>query len=268
MDFFGFHPLYVVILVALALLIFGPSRLPKMGAQMGRMLREFQAARDGLTQQMRDAFEEEPETNFAASSTPVEDEDEDTETASEEGAVAVLDPPPGGQTTPEALGTAAGTEDGSSEDVNLGDAAAAGVTAALQTPEEGAGAQQPAEATPAEATPGDEPVTAAAPSTPAEEAEAAAASSTPAAEATAAEPEPAAVETGDSEPHREGAGAAESEASAAVTSDVVEARTEAEEPPASAESEAGPVTDRPDAEAVAAHHDAVERPHDEESRAD
>ncbi len=103
MDFLGFHPLYVVILLALALIIFGPSRLPKMGAQMGRMLREFQAARDGLTQQMREAFEEEPNSNFATSTATVEEE---PEPASEGSAVAVLDPPPGGQNSPEALGTA------------------------------------------------------------------------------------------------------------------------------------------------------------------
>ena len=94
-DFFGFHPLYVVILLALALIIFGPSRLPKLGAQAGRMLREFQAAREGLTQQMREAFEEEPETNFAASTTSDEEETA-AEPESEGPAVAVLDPPPAG----------------------------------------------------------------------------------------------------------------------------------------------------------------------------
>lgn len=109
MDF-GFHPTYVLILLALALIVFGPSRLPKMGAQVGRMLREFQDARDGLTQQMRDAFQEEPETDFAGSTVPVE---EDAEPAVEvDSPVAVLDPPPEGQTTPEAMGTA---EEGAAE---------------------------------------------------------------------------------------------------------------------------------------------------------
>lgn len=108
MDFFGFHPLYVVILLALALIIFGPSRLPKMGAQMGRMLREFNAAREGLTQQMRDAFEENEDSDTDTDSSSTFDTDEaptyaadETETeataegaeTSGEGAVAVLDPP-------------------------------------------------------------------------------------------------------------------------------------------------------------------------------
>jgi len=91
LDFFGFHPLYVVILVALALIIFGPSRLPKMGAQMGRMLREFQVAREGLTQQMRDAFEEEPDSDAGPT---VADEEAETEPEASTGTtVAVIDPP-------------------------------------------------------------------------------------------------------------------------------------------------------------------------------
>jgi TatA/E family protein of Tat protein translocase len=93
----GFHPLYVVILLALALIIFGPSRLPKMGAQVGRMLREFQAAREGLTQQMRDAFEEEP--NFGPSTGPTvavaEEEPSSEPVASAEDGDAVADRPLG-----------------------------------------------------------------------------------------------------------------------------------------------------------------------------
>ncbi|MGH7912606.1 MAG: twin-arginine translocase TatA/TatE family subunit [Candidatus Dormibacteraceae bacterium] len=88
----GFHPLYVIILLALALIVFGPSRLPKMGAQVGKMMREFQSAREGLTQQVRDAFEEQPTTEPA-----VEDEPETAALpAGDEDAtsVAVLEAPP------------------------------------------------------------------------------------------------------------------------------------------------------------------------------
>jgi hypothetical protein len=61
------------------------------------MLREFQAAREGLTQQMREAFEEEPD--FGPSSGPtvaVAEDETDSEPAASsetESAVAVLDPP-------------------------------------------------------------------------------------------------------------------------------------------------------------------------------
>ena len=87
----GFHPLYVIILLALALIVFGPSRLPKMGAQVGKMMREFQSAREGLTQQVREAFEEQP-----AAVATVEDEPEAAAlpTGEEDAtAVAVLEPP-------------------------------------------------------------------------------------------------------------------------------------------------------------------------------
>lgn len=109
MDFFGFHPLYVVILLALALIIFGPSRLPKMGAQVGKMLREFQTAREGITQQMRDAFEENDSTtpDFETPSAFAEDDTATESETSGDGAVAVLDPPESGDEEEEASGESA-----------------------------------------------------------------------------------------------------------------------------------------------------------------
>lgn len=92
----GFHPLYVIILLALALIVFGPSRLPKMGAQVGRMMREFQEAREGLTQQMREAFEERPEPVNVAEAGDAEPDvavEAEREEEGGESSVAVLDPP-------------------------------------------------------------------------------------------------------------------------------------------------------------------------------
>lgn len=248
MDFFGFHPLFVVILLALALIIFGPSRLPKMGAQMGRMLREFQAAREGLTQQMRDAFEEEPENDFAASTTAV---DEETEPASDESTVAVLDPPPDGQTSPEALGTDVEGSEGASDEVDLADAAAAGVTAALQTPVEDPETEGPAET--AASTEAPEP--AATVSTPAAEVAAADPGTAPTA---AAEPETAPAET-----PPEGTVTAEPEA--VVQPGEAEAHQESVE---GAPPETPTVTPDRAPATVADHHDTTAQPPDEERRAD
>jgi sec-independent protein translocase protein TatA len=39
---FGFHPFELVIVLVLALLFFGPKRLPEMGSAVGRTIREFQ----------------------------------------------------------------------------------------------------------------------------------------------------------------------------------------------------------------------------------
>ncbi len=38
---FGLQPLHLIIIVVVALLIFGPSRLPEMGRGMGKMITEF-----------------------------------------------------------------------------------------------------------------------------------------------------------------------------------------------------------------------------------
>jgi TatA/E family protein of Tat protein translocase len=150
-DFFGFHPMYVVILLALALIIFGPSRLPKMGAQVGRMLREFQAAREGLTQQMREAFEEEP--NFGSSTGPTvavaEEAPASEPAASTEGAVAVadrplgetiaagiLDPSTGEEVKPEEQ-EAAGAAGATTPEIDLTEVAAAKSPATEATPEGG-----------------------------------------------------------------------------------------------------------------------------------
>lgn len=53
MPGFGFHWLELVPLVILALLIFGPKRLPEMGASIGKTIKEFQKS-------MREIREPEP----------------------------------------------------------------------------------------------------------------------------------------------------------------------------------------------------------------
>jgi sec-independent protein translocase protein TatA len=39
---FGFHPIELVIVLVLALLFFGPKRLPEMGSAVGKTIKEFQ----------------------------------------------------------------------------------------------------------------------------------------------------------------------------------------------------------------------------------
>lgn len=41
---FGLQPTHLIIILVVALLIFGPSRLPEIGRSFGKMLREFQTA--------------------------------------------------------------------------------------------------------------------------------------------------------------------------------------------------------------------------------
>src|SRR5919204_284972 len=44
MPFGGFHWTYVVILLVIVLIIFGPGKLPELGAGVGRALQEFRKA--------------------------------------------------------------------------------------------------------------------------------------------------------------------------------------------------------------------------------
>ena len=43
----GFHPLFLVVLLAAVLIIFGPGRLPELGSALGRSLRELRNAGEG-----------------------------------------------------------------------------------------------------------------------------------------------------------------------------------------------------------------------------
>ena len=63
---FGLQPTHLIIILVVALLIFGPSRLPEIGRSFGKMLREFQSATketaQGFTEEVRqpEVHKEEP----------------------------------------------------------------------------------------------------------------------------------------------------------------------------------------------------------------
>ncbi len=63
----GFHPLELVIILVVALLIFGPKRLPEMGASIGKSIKEFQKG-------MRDLQAPKEEEPSAASLAAIERE--------------------------------------------------------------------------------------------------------------------------------------------------------------------------------------------------
>ncbi len=52
---FGIQPIHIIIVIAVALIIFGPSKLPEMGRGLGRAITEFRKG----TQEMADGFKEE-----------------------------------------------------------------------------------------------------------------------------------------------------------------------------------------------------------------
>ena len=48
MDFFGIGPLEMLLIFVIALIVFGPQRLPEIGRNLGKALREFRRATDDI----------------------------------------------------------------------------------------------------------------------------------------------------------------------------------------------------------------------------
>jgi TatA/E family protein of Tat protein translocase len=55
---FGLHPAYLLILLAIVLIIFGPGKLPELGGAVGRGIREFQKASKDITDEVKSAVQE------------------------------------------------------------------------------------------------------------------------------------------------------------------------------------------------------------------
>jgi sec-independent protein translocase protein TatA len=62
----GFHPLELVIILAILLLVFGPKRLPEMGSAIGKSIKEF---RKGISELSSPKDEHEEEKQLSASTT-------------------------------------------------------------------------------------------------------------------------------------------------------------------------------------------------------
>lgn len=63
---FGLQPLHLVVIAIVALLIFGPERLPEIGRGLGRVINEFRRG----TQEMAEGFREEVTTTPGPASLP------------------------------------------------------------------------------------------------------------------------------------------------------------------------------------------------------
>ena len=59
MDFFGIGPMELFLILLLALIVFGPGKLPELAKQLGRAVREFRKASSELTHDFRQEFEKE-----------------------------------------------------------------------------------------------------------------------------------------------------------------------------------------------------------------
>ena len=69
---FGLHPAYLLILLAIVLIIFGPGKLPELGGAVGRGIREFQKASRDIADEVRSAVQEKESPAVAASASEPE----------------------------------------------------------------------------------------------------------------------------------------------------------------------------------------------------
>jgi TatA/E family protein of Tat protein translocase len=76
---FGLHPAYLLILLAIVLIIFGPGKLPELGGAVGRGIREFQKASKDITDEVKSAVQEK-ETPATTATTASASEPEKAET--------------------------------------------------------------------------------------------------------------------------------------------------------------------------------------------
>jgi len=64
-----FHWFYIVGILLIVLIIFGPGRLPEIGGAIGKAMREFRSASNELTNQVNTAVQAKAEPPAAASPT-------------------------------------------------------------------------------------------------------------------------------------------------------------------------------------------------------
>lgn len=58
---FGIHWAYIVLLLVVVLIIFGPGRLPELGGAVGKAMREFRKATSDITNEVTAAAQAKPD---------------------------------------------------------------------------------------------------------------------------------------------------------------------------------------------------------------
>ncbi|MDQ6774516.1 MAG: twin-arginine translocase TatA/TatE family subunit [Candidatus Dormibacteraeota bacterium] len=75
----GIHPGFLVVLLILVLIIFGPGKLPELGGAVGRTFREFRKESDKIVSEIKDVGAE--HSNTVSTSTAVDPKPETEKTA-------------------------------------------------------------------------------------------------------------------------------------------------------------------------------------------
>ncbi len=88
---FGIHWAYIVLLLVVVLIIFGPGRLPELGGAVGKAMREFRKATSEITNEMTAATQPKPEQ--PASTTPTSESTTATSESAAKGSTSEANPP-------------------------------------------------------------------------------------------------------------------------------------------------------------------------------
>jgi TatA/E family protein of Tat protein translocase len=76
------HPFYLIILLAIVLIIFGPGKLPELGGAVGRGIREFRKASTQITDEVQSSINmQEPTTATTSAAAATEHKAEPEKTS-------------------------------------------------------------------------------------------------------------------------------------------------------------------------------------------
>ena len=67
-----FHPLWLVVILIVVLIVFGPGRLPELGGAVGKAMREFRKATNDLTNEVTSAAQARPAPPASAPTAPAD----------------------------------------------------------------------------------------------------------------------------------------------------------------------------------------------------
>jgi sec-independent protein translocase protein TatA len=59
---FGLQPWHLIVILVVALIIFGPQRLPEIGRAIGKSISEFRDAASSTTDELRKGLDEKPKS--------------------------------------------------------------------------------------------------------------------------------------------------------------------------------------------------------------
>jgi TatA/E family protein of Tat protein translocase len=71
-NFLGMGPMELVLIMVLALIVFGPGKLPEIAGQMGKMVRDFRNATSDMSSEFNKAFSLETQETASPPTTPAQ----------------------------------------------------------------------------------------------------------------------------------------------------------------------------------------------------